>query len=143
MRSPIGLSTLLPAIGFAMVIPCLAAASDLVAANARIEVSEGDTPATLYLVIQNRGEEARKIVGGNCTGCSSVEIRIAVLEDGAMVPSVLPEFEIPAGGAVAFAPRGLSIALIGLSDVVSNDEVAVELEFADGEKLVVDAVVGD
>jgi copper(I)-binding protein len=48
--------------------------------------------------------------------------------------------EIPAGGAVAFVPRGLSLSLVGLPTLAAGDSVPIELEFADGEKLEIEAV---
>ena len=120
-----------------------ALSSDLVTANARVSPPFPGEEAVLYFVIQNRGANARKIVGGSCTGCTGLEIRRDMLKDGAMVPAVLPEWEIPAGGSVAFVPRGLSIGLIGLSEISEGDLVSVELEFADGEKIAVEAEVLD
>jgi copper(I)-binding protein len=118
-----------------------AAASDLMAANGRITAPIADEAPSLYFVIQNRGTKTRRLIGGSCSGCGVVEIRRATLQDGMMIPQRLPEWEIPAGGAVAFAPRGLSIGLIGLSGLSEGATVPVELEFADGEKIVLDALV--
>jgi copper(I)-binding protein len=118
-----------------------AAATDLMAVNGRVTLPIADEDPSLYFAIQNRGKKARRIVGGSCAGCDAVEIRRATLQDGVMVPQSLPEWEIPAGGSVAFAPRGLSIGLIGLTGLSEGAAVEVELEFADGEKVVLDAVV--
>lgn len=118
-----------------------AAAADLTAANGRVAVPLADEAPSLYFVLQNRGPTARRLIGGSCSGCEAVEIRRATLEEGMMVPKRLPEWEIPAGAAVAFAPRGLSIGLIGLSGLSDREAVAVELEFADGEKIMLEAVV--
>jgi len=118
-----------------------AAATDLMAANGRIALPIDDEAPSLYFVIQNRGAKTRRLIGGSCSGCGAVEIRRATLQDGMMIPKRLTEWEIPAGGAVAFAPRGLSIGLIGLSGLSEGATVPVELEFADGEKIVLDALV--
>lgn len=114
--------------------------SELRVANAKVLVPESWENATAYLVIQNKGKKARKIVGGGCEGCEWVEIHRAVFRDGAMESEKLDEMEIPAGGAVAFAPRGLSLSLVGLNDVEEGTKVAFELELADGERLPIEAV---
>lgn len=118
-----------------------ASASDLMAVNGRVTHPIADEDPSLYFAIQNRGKKARRIIGGRCAGCEAVEIRRATLQDGMMIPKRLPEWEIPAGGAVAFAPRGLSIGLIGLTGLSVGTTISVELEFADGEKIVLDALV--
>jgi copper(I)-binding protein len=49
----------------------------------------------------------------------------------------------PAGGAVAFVPRGLYLNLAGLETLAAGESITIELEFADGEKLEFDAVGRD
>ena len=56
-----------------------------------------------------------------------------------MTADVLPDWEIPARGMVAFAPRGLSLSLIGLPSLQSGETIHVELELADGERVGFDA----
>jgi copper(I)-binding protein len=114
--------------------------SEIRVANPKVIVPESWENATAYLVLQNKGKTARKIVGGRCSGCDGIEIRRAVFRDGRMESEKLEEMEIPAGGAVAFVPRGLSLSLVGLNEVEEGATVAFELEFADGEKLPVEAV---
>jgi hypothetical protein len=114
--------------------------SEIRVANPKVIVPESWENATAYLVLQNKGKTARKIVGGSCSGCDGVEIRRAVFRDGRMESEKLDEMEIPAGGAVAFVPRGLSLSLVGLNEVEEGATVAFEIEFADGEKLPVEAV---
>jgi periplasmic copper chaperone A len=116
-------------------------ASDLKAANAWVNMPILDEAPPAYFVIQNRGTSVRKIVGGTCTGCQSIEIHRAVLKDGAMVSEVLPEWEIPAGGAVAFAPRGIFLALVGVKDLNEGDKISISIELEDGEKVEFDADV--
>jgi copper(I)-binding protein len=136
-RSPLFICTL--CILVLLSIP--ASASDLMAVNGRVTLPFADEAPSLYFAIQNRGKKARRIIGGKCSGCAAVEIRRATLQDGKMIPKRLPEWEIPAGGAVAFAPRGLSIGLIGLTGLSEGTTIEVELEFADGERIVLDALV--
>ena len=55
----------------------------------------------------------------------------------------LDRMDIPAGGAVAFVPRGLYLNLVGLESLAAGETIAIELEFADGEKLEIEAVGRD
>lgn len=126
-----------------VLLPVSASAGDLVVANASVRVPEPYENATAYLVIQNKGNHPRKIVGGTCGGCDWIEIRRAVFKDGMMDSQKLDEMEIPAGGAVAFVPRGLSLSLIGLGTLEAGQTVTIELEFENGEKLTVEAVAKD
>ncbi len=118
-----------------------ATASDLKVANAWVNMPIFDEPAPGYFVIQNRGDKPRKLVGGSSPRCEKIEIHRAVVKDGAMTSQALDEWDIPAGGAVAFKPRGLFLMLVGSKDLSEGEKIQIELEFADGEKLGIEAVV--
>ena len=118
-----------------------ATASDLKVANVWVNMPIFDEPAPGYFVIQNRGDKPRKLVGGSSPRCEKIEIHRAVVKDGAMTSEALDEWDIPAGGAVAFIPRGLFLMLIGSKDLSEGEKIQIELEFADGEKLGIEAVV--
>ncbi len=118
-----------------------ATASDLKVANAWVNMPIFDEPAPGYFVIQNRGDKPRKLVGGSSPRCEKIEIHRAVVKDSAMTSETLDDWDIPAGGAVAFIPRGLFLMLIGAKDLSEGETIQIELEFADGEKLGIDAVV--
>ena len=120
--------------------PGTSAATDLKVANAWASLPEAWENASAYFVIQNKGKKVRTIVGARCEGCDYVEILRAVLKDGAMDSEKLEKMEIPAGGSVAFVPRGLSLHLVGLSSLEAGETLKIELEFADGEKLEIEAV---
>ncbi len=137
LRSIITLSALL----LFLLFPMSVSASDLKVAKPWVNLPILDEPAPAYFMIQNRGSKPRKLVGGSSPRCEKIEIHRAVVEDGVMTSQVLEEWEIPAGGAVAFMPRGLSLSLIGANDLSEGETIAIELEFADGEKLPIEAVV--
>ena len=136
-------SAWLPLLIVALSIPISAAASDLNVGNAWISLPILDEDPHVYFAIQNRGDQPRKIVGGSSARCEKVEIHRAVLKDGVMASEVLDEMEIPAGGAVAFAPRGLFLLLVDADRLTEDESVPIELELADGEKLQIEAVVRD
>ena len=121
-------------------LPTAAAATDLKVANAWASLPQSWENASAYFVIQNNSDKARTIVGASCEKCDYVEILRAVFKDGAMGSEKLEKMEIPAGGAGAFVPRGLSLNLVGLAALAAGEKLEVELEFKDGEKLVIEAV---
>jgi copper(I)-binding protein len=140
MLRSIARSSLFFALPMLLLIPVTATASDLVVANAWATIPEPHENPSAYFVIQNKGAKPRTIVGASSSRCDWIEIRRAVVKDGVMDSEKLEKMEIPAGGAVAFVPRGLSLSLIGLAALAAGDSVPIELEFADGEKLEIEAV---
>ena len=126
-----------------LLLPIAATASDLVVANAWVSVPQPWENSSAYFVIQNNGAKPMTIVGASSSRCDWIEILRAVLKDGVMDSEKLDQMEIPAGGAVAFVPRGLSLNLVGLGSLTAGESVTIELEFADGEKLEIEAVGRD
>jgi len=137
LRSIISVSGLL----LLLLVPVSAGASDLKVAKPWVNMPIVDEPAPAYFVIQNRGDKPRKLVGGSSPRCEKIEIHRAVVKDGAMTSEALDEFDIPAGGAVAFVPRGLSLMLVGSRDLTEGETIPIELEFANGERLGIEALV--
>jgi copper(I)-binding protein len=140
MLRSIARSSLFFALPMLLLIPVTATASDLVVANAWATIPAPHENPSAYFVIQNKGAKPRTIVGASSSRCDWIEIQRAVVKDGVMDSEKLEKMEIPAGGAVAFVPRGLSLSLVGLAALAAGDPVPIELEFADGEKLEIEAV---
>lgn len=130
---------LLITIALSLVLPSIAASSDLEVANAWASLPEPWENSSAYFIIQNKSSKVRTIVGASGSCCDWIEILRAVVKDGVMDSEKLDKMEIPAGGAVAFVPRGLSLNLVGLESLAAGETVAFELEFADGEKLEIKA----
>ncbi len=126
-----------------LLAPATAFASDLKIANAWVSAPILDEDARAYLVIQNKGSKARKLVGASSPGAESVEIHLATIQNGPDTSEKLSDFDIPAGGAVAFVPRGLFLNLVSPKKMKEGDTLSIELELEDGEKLSFDAEVRD
>lgn len=120
-----------------------ALASDLRVANGWISMPILDEDPPVYFVIQNRGAETRTIVGASSAACERMSIRRAVVKDGQMASEGMDEMAVPAGGAVAFAPRGLFLRMSGVKKLSEGEAVSIELELADGEKVAFEAIVKD
>ena len=65
-----------------LLAPATAFASDLKIANAWVSAPILDEDARAYLVIQNKGSKARKLVGASSPGAESVEIHRATIQNG-------------------------------------------------------------
>lgn len=128
----------------ALARPVVAGESALRVANARIPLPIGQEAPVVHFAIQNRSEETRTIVGASSPRAESVSIRRTAVVDGQWGSVGMPEgMPIPPGGAVAFAPRGLFLRLLGAGALSSGDAVEIVLDFANGEKLSFEAVVAD
>jgi hypothetical protein len=102
-----------------------------------------DEPAQAYFTLQNWGKRARKIVGAKSPRAERAEIHRTVFKDGKETTEQVKEWEVPKDGTVVFAPGGMLVALHGPKDLKEGEKIQIELEFADGAKLRVEAVVKD
>ena len=114
-------------------------------ANGWISAPILDEDPPLYFVVQNKGSEVRTITGvaGEC--CVKGTIERAVVREGRMASETMAEMQIPAGGAVAFAPRGLFVSLRREpgTKFAEDDRISLTLELASGERVPFEAVVKD
>ena len=120
-----------------------ASASDLQVFNGRVTLPVGGESPSAYFVLRNGSPATRTIVGASCECAESVALRLtAISEDGQWSSEGLPDgMPIPAGGDVAFAPRGLFLRLMSPSGLAAGEKVEIVLEFADGERVPFEAVV--
>jgi copper(I)-binding protein len=116
-------------------------ASDLKIVNGWVSepILDEDPPA--YFIIRNSSAEIRTIVGATSPRCESISIRRAALQNGQMGSEAMDGMSIPAGGDVAFVPRGLFLELASPEKLVEGETVPIELEFSNGEKVSFDAMV--
>lgn len=111
--------------------------------NGRVALPIGSEDPSAYFVLRNGGETTRTIVGASCACAESISIRrTAVNEEGQWSSEGMPGgMPVPAGGDVAFAPRGLFLRLMSARALAEGDTVEIVLEFADGEKVPFEATV--
>jgi copper(I)-binding protein len=100
-------------------------------------------PAQANFSLRNNGKKTRKIVGASSAHAERIEIHRTEFVDGAETTVALKEWEVPGGGAVLFAPGGVVLVLFGPKDLKEGEKIGIELEFADGEKVAIDAIVRD
>jgi periplasmic copper chaperone A len=77
-----------------------------------------------YLVIENRGSEPDRLLGGASEAGTAVEVHEMSEADGIMRMRALPEgIVIPAGGTVEFKPGGLHLMITGLKRQLAEGEM--------------------
>lgn len=69
-----------------------------------------------YLVIQNRGAEADKLVSAETAAAGKAELHTTFHEGGVMRMRELPAIELPAGGTVRLQRGGMHVMLLGLRE---------------------------
>jgi len=77
-----------------------------------------------YLVIENRGTRADRLLGGSVEAAASFEIHEVVVEDGVMKMRQLKDIELPPGASVEAKPGGRHIMFVGLSHPLAAGEKA-------------------
>ena len=93
----------------------------------------GDRPMAGYFVMDNKGDEDRRLVGASSMAFGAVHIHETLEKDGTMSMQPVDAVTVPAGGSVEFRPRGHHLMLMQRqTDLEVGDEVSITLEFADG-----------
>ena len=136
-------TTSLPAMLLTLLVAAAASASDIKVFKGRITRPIGGESPSVYFVLRNGSAETRTITGASCECAESMSVRrTAVTEDGQWGSVGMPEgMPIPAGGDVAFVPRGLFLRMMSPKSLEAGGKVDVVLEFDDGEKVPFKAVV--
>lgn len=109
----------------------------------RVTLPIGGEDPTAYFVLRNGSAATRTIVGASCDCAEDVSLRrTAVNEEGQWSSEGMPGgMPVPAGGDVAFVPRGLFLRLMSARDLTEGETVEIVLEFANGEKVPFPATV--
>ena len=105
-------------------------------------VPPGQTVSAAFMILHNHGMKERTVIAAHSDVADAVELHNHIMEDGMMKMRRIDAIAIPGQGQVALRSGGFHIMLIGLTRVLEmGEKVLIELEFADGERLAVDAVV--
>ena len=100
-------------------------------------------PSAVYMVLENRGAAADRLVAARTDAAGTVEIHETQMDGGVMRMRPLENgLEIPAGGRVTLEPGGYHIMLLDLPrDLLPGEAIALTLVFESGLELVVGAPV--
>ena len=125
-----------------LVVPAVLACWSLGASAQEIEVRDAwirEAPpganAAAYLTLVNPGEISRRITAVKAEGVERIEMHRSVVEGGVARMEPVESIEVPAGGEVTLAPRGLHLMLIRPSSLTEGDELELVLEI-DGDEYV-------
>jgi hypothetical protein len=99
--------------------------------------------AGMFAQVTNNGAEAVKLTGGSAADVGMVQIHEYVKEGTKEVMKEIPGgLEIPAGGTVELKPGSYHVMMMDVTaDWQTGDEVAVTLDFGNGEQVEVEAEV--
>ncbi len=97
-----------------------------------------------YMIIENHSDKELILESASTDVAEKAEIHQMSHENGTMRMKMLKNVNIPAQEQVVFEPGGLHLMLINLKKNINRgDIVAIELNFSDGNQLVVNAEVRD
>lgn len=77
-----------------------------------------------YMVIENRGMVADRLVGGSVEAAARFEIHDTVVEQGVMRMRPLPSLELPPGKVVEVKPGGLHIMFVDFEYPLAAEQKA-------------------
>ena len=86
-----------------------------------------------YLTLHNPGPKALHIVGARSPACARAELHRTVVEGDVARMSRADRLEVPAGGELVLAPRGLHLMLFEPKPMRPGDQVELILELEGGE----------
>jgi copper(I)-binding protein len=99
------------------------------------------TNAAGYMTIHNPGGVSRQLTGVRSDAAERIELHRTIVEDGVARMHPVDAVEIPAGGQVAFEPKGLHLMLIRPVPMKEGDEIELVLELDGDEYVAVQAPV--
>ncbi len=105
-------------------------------------VPPGQPISAAFMTLHNHGIDEKILVKVHSDVAGAAEMHNHILADGMMKMRRIDTIVVPGHGRVELKPGGLHIMLIGLSrNLQLGERVTIDLEFADGERLTVNAPV--
>ena len=120
------------------------------AAEPRIETSGAwgrpspmmDKAGAVYVVIENKGNVADRLVGASSTAAKMVEVHESYMEGGMMKMRPIAGVDVPAGGKVELKPGGFHIMLMELvAPLQTGSKIVVNLKFEKAGQVTVNAEI--
>ena len=120
-------------------------AGDLTLKHPHMRASMGMSPTTAgYLVIENSGKSAERLVSATCTCAKMVTIHQTEIKNAMASMKALDGLNIPAGGTAQLAPGGAHLMIMGLkAPVKAGTMVNMTLTFAKAGRVTVPFMVMD
>ena len=106
------------------------------------EVPPNMPNSAAFMQLKNLTDKPIALVSAASKAAKTVELHEHVNVDGMMQMRQIPKINIPANGTTSLQPGGLHVMLIGLTQKLKEgDNVAITLNFSDGESVTLDAPV--
>jgi copper(I)-binding protein len=118
------------------------AASAVSVTDAWVQSPATDRTGAAYMVIQNRGSTADKLLSASTDICRVAELHETHEMGGMMQMSPLASIEVPAGGKAELKPGGMHVMLIDLTrELKTGEKVTLKLKFEKAGEVTVTADV--
>lgn len=105
-------------------------------------VPPGQPNSAAFMTITNPGTADRAVVAAASSAAEVLELHTHRMEGGMMRMRQIERIDVPAGTAVALAPGGLHVMLIGLTaPLAPGDQVPLTLTLDDGASIALSAPV--
>jgi copper(I)-binding protein len=103
-----------------------------------------DAVSAAYMMIENRGNAADRLIGAASPAAGIVEIHETTMDGDVMRMNRIDGLDIPAGEAATLAPRGYHIMLMELvDDLYPGDAIALTLTFESGAEITIGVPIYD
>ncbi len=113
-------------------------AAELEVSDAWIRLVPAGAPAGGYFTVRNGAGQSVALVGASSSAFGKVMMHMTVGEKGLSRMLPIVRIEVPASGALAFAPGGNHLMLtFPTRTLVVGDRVPITLEFSDKHKITV------
>jgi copper(I)-binding protein len=110
-----------------------AGASELIVQDGWMRMLIPSRPAAGYFTLRNDGDAARTLVGASSPACGMLMLHRSVHQGGQDRMEMVKSVDVPAHGAVSFAPGGYHLMCTSpKASVRPGGSVPVTLRFADG-----------
>ena len=112
------------------------AATGIEISNPWMRPAQKDGNGAIYFLLQNYSAGSDELTGASSDAAQAVEMHESSMEGDVMKMQQVTSIPIPGKASIEFAPGGLHIMLVGLSeDLQVGDEIQVTLHFAEHEDI--------
>ncbi len=102
----------------------------------------GQPNSVAFMILYNHAINEQVLVGARSNVATAVELHNHIMAEGMMKMRRIEQVVVPGHGQVELKPGGLHLMLIGLNQNLEvGERVTIELEFANGQRLIVAAPV--
>ena len=143
--SPVSLLRRLSGLVFLAMLPLGTALAEIHVSNPwSLPLPPTAVNGAAYLTMMNQGADPVRLTGATTDRADSVEIHTHVHENGQMSMKRLADLELAPGESAAFAPGGLHLMLLGLTQpMVAGEQFTLTLEFDEADSQTVNVLIGE